>query len=177
MTRLFFSALLLFLIKGNGEAQTGQILQLRNCQKERRVTTYESQVKIFWQLVGGWTTLRTQKWVKFSPSYVVDTALLEKQIEKVRKSLPGNYFKSKKLMGEWYDNSPEESAIWFTIIFTNGGDPAELKVFSAIKIIFTGDDARLDGNRSDPLIKEVEFIFEPGKLKVIKDKLKHPWGT
>jgi len=152
-------------------AQTGQILQLRNCQKEMRVTTYQNQVVVFYHLVGGWTTLQSQKWLKFSPTCKVDTASIEKQIEQIRKRLPVNYFKTQRLTGESYNNFPEEEAVWFTVIFSNGGSSSPLKIYGAIKILFTGNDARVDSQRSDPRIENIEVITDSDKLKAIQKKL------
>lgn len=171
MAKVYFISFCVFLFSLNGSGQSGQILQLRNCQKESRIVTYQNQVSIFWQLVAGWTTLRDQKWLKFSSAYTVDTSMMEKQIERIRKSLPENYFKSRNLMGEWYDHSPEEKGVWFTVLFTNGQQDSKLKLFSAVKIVFTGEDARVESNRADPKILQVEFILDQGKLDAIRGKL------
>jgi hypothetical protein len=171
MRKWFIVILLAMLIGLRSLAQAGQILQLRNCQKEMRVSTYQSQVVVFYHLVGGWTTLQNQKWIKFSPNYKVDTASIEKQIEQLRKRLPVNYFKTKNLTGESYDNFPNEEAVWFTVIFSNGGSSSPLKIYGAIKILFTGNDARVDSQRSDPQIENIEVITDSDKLKVIQKKL------
>lgn len=171
MIRVYILAVSLILTGTISEAQTGQVLWLKNCQLETRTVTYSQQANIFVHLVAGWTTLKDQKWIKFSPDYQVDTSSMEKQIASIRRSLPVNYFKSHNLMGEGYNNIPDEKAIWFTLIFSNGEGPKNLKIFSSIKILFTGDDARVESQRSDPRIQDVRFITDPKELQSIKKKL------
>jgi hypothetical protein len=145
----------------------------RNCQKEMRTVTFQEQVNILWKCVSGFTTIKKQKILNFSPDYKLDTIQFEKQIEKVKKTLPSNFFKGYDFLGNWFDNSPDEKAIWFITIFAKKDDNGNYKIYSAIKVTFNGTDANVDEQRENPKIKNLQFIFEQSELANLARKLKN----
>ena len=123
-----------------------------------------------WWVYGN-TDLKSDKRVKFSSSYKVDTNFLTKNIERVKKSLPADFWNFRS-GGQMFENQPNESAIWFTEIFANVDKSGNVKIYSAIKVTFEGTDARIDAQRRDPKIKNVEFIIEKSDIEKLQRKLK-----
>ena len=116
--------------------------------------------------------IRKQSILHFAPKYVVDTAFLQKQIEKIRKSVPPDFISSYP-SGPWYDNDPDEPAIWFTVIFAKEDKQGKITAFAAYRISFEGNNAHLDEQRTDPKITNVEFIFDKGALAKLAQRLKN----
>ena len=74
-------------------------------------------------------------------------------------------------MGEnWYDNEPNENAIWFIQIFAQVDKAGTVKIYAAYKVTFEGDDARVDSQRSNPKIKNIEFIVRQRIHRPVFDK-------
>lgn len=146
-------------------------IQLRNCSKEMRTVTFNSQMSFFKWWVYGNTDLESNKVVYFSKDYKIDSNFLRKNINKVKKSLPKNFWTLP--MGEkWYDNEPNEDSIWFIQIFAQIDKAANIKIFSAYKITFEGNDARIDSQRAYPKIRNIEFILDKEAIQVLEKKLK-----
>lgn len=137
-----------------------------------RTATFGGQNKMFWKFVAGHSKISQQRVLKFSPGYRLDTIQFEKQIEKVRKTLPASFFTTLDFLGDWLDNIPDEKAIWFMLVFAQKDSKGNYKIFSAIKITFDGTDARVDNQRRDPFITNLEFIFEESRLKQLAVKLR-----
>ena len=74
--------------------------------------------------------------------------------------------------GTWYDNQPDEPAIWFTVVFANEDKQGKVIVFAAYRITFDGNNAHLDEQRMQPKITNVEFIFDKGTLAKLAGQLK-----
>lgn len=146
-------------------------LQLRNCIKEMRIITFHSQMKFFKMWVYGKADLNSNKLAFFSRNYYLDTNFLKENINKVKKSLPKNFWTFP--MGEnWYDNEPNENAIWFIQVFAQVDKAGNIKIYSAYKVTFDGDDARIDRQRSNPKIKNIEFIISIEEIQALERKLK-----
>ena len=152
-------------------AQEYKVPMIRNCQHEMRIWTFESQVRFFWKCVYGMSDLRRQSILHFAPDYVVDTTFLQKQIEKIRKSIPPGFISSYP-SGPWYDNDPDEPAIWFTVIFAKEDKQGKITAFAAYRISFAGNNAHLDEQRTDPKITRLEFIFDKETLAKLAQRLK-----
>ena len=146
--------------------------ELRNCQGSMMMVTFQTQLNVLKHCVLGETTLATQKVIHFSRDYKVDTAWFNQQIAKVRKTLPASYFRKIGVSGGWYDNNPDEKAIWFILIFAHLNKDGTFKPYSAIEVYFEGDDARIDEQRINPAIRDVRFVFDAARLKELLQKLK-----
>lgn len=146
-------------------------LQLRNCSKELRTMTFSSQMSFFKWWVYDKIELASNKVAYFSKDYHVDSNYLRENISRVRKMLPKNFWDLP--MGEsWYDNEPDEKAIWFIQIFAQVDKAGNTKIYAAYKVTFEGDDARVDRQRSNPKIRNIEFILNKEDLKALEMKLK-----
>lgn len=145
-------------------------LLLRNCHKELRIMTFASQTSFFKWWVFGKTNLESNKVVYFSKDFVLDSNFLRKNIDKVKKSLPPNFW-TFPMREIWMDNEPNEDAIWFIQIFARVDKPGKIKIFSAYKMIFEGNDARIDDQRTNPKISDIEFITDQNDLKALEKKL------
>jgi hypothetical protein len=146
-------------------------LQLRNCSKEMRTVTFNSQMSFFKWWVYGKADLESNKVAYFSKDYDLDSNFLKENINRVKKSLPKNFWTLP--MGEnWYDNEPNENAIWFIQIFAQVDKAGNIKIYSAYKVTFEGDDARVDRQRSNPKIKNIEFIISKENIQALEKKLK-----
>jgi len=164
------------LIKPNQEEL---LLELRNCQGEMRTVPFQGQMNVLKHCVLGKTTLATQRVIHFSRNYKVDTVWFNLQVEKIRKTLPASYFSDfgkVGVSGGWYDNIPDEKAIWFIYVFAHKNKNGTYKAYSAIEVYFEGDNAHIDEQRENPVITNIKFIFDPAGLKVVEEKLKtsHP---
>ena len=146
-------------------------MQLRNCSKEMRVVTFEEQIGFFWNWVYGQTKLETTKMLHFSDQYKVDSNYLRRKINEVRKSLPPKFW-TFPMGEEWFDNEPNQDSIWFIQLFVQIEKTGKVKIFSAYKIIFEGNDARESEQRQNPRIKDIEFILDKQRLLALESKLK-----
>lgn len=118
------------------------------------------------------TKLETNKVLRFSSDYKLDSDYVRKGVADMKRTLPKNFITTSK-SESWYDNEPNEDLIWFIKIFANVIDKTgNIKIFSAYKIVFDGKDARLDEVRAYPHIRNFEFIFEKDKLQQLEKKLK-----
>ena len=70
------------------------------------------------------------------------------------------------------NNKIDEKEIWFMEVFAQKDGRGNFKVYSAAKIIFEGTDARIDQQRMNPQIKNIEFIFDKTQLDNIGKQLK-----
>jgi hypothetical protein len=156
-------------LKGSG--QSYQTSEIRNCQHEMRTVTFEQHVRFFWKWVYGMSDISKQNILHFAPSYTADTAFLRRQIEKIRKAVPADFIKGYP-SGTWYDNQPDEPAIWFTVVFANEDKQGKVNVFAAYRITFDGNNAHLDEQRMQPRITNVEFIFDKATLAKLAGHLK-----
>jgi hypothetical protein len=172
MTKFFILILACNLSVTNAFSQQGKIYNLRNCQKEMRTVTFQSQVNVFLKIVSKKATFDKQKVLKFSTSYKLDTAYLENQIEKLRKTLPPDFFQGTDYLGGWYDNKMDEKKIWFTEIFAEKDKQGIYKPYSAVKIIFGGTDAKIEEQRMNPKITNIVFIFDKAELAKLGEQLR-----
>ena len=162
---------LLLILTNYSRAQSGKVYTLRNCQREMRTVTFQNQVNIIWKCVAGWTTLRNQRVLDFSPEYKLDTAVFESGIQKVKQALPPGFFGNLDFLGGWLDNNPDEPAIWFTQVFAQKDKKNRYKIFAAIKVVFDGNNAHIDSQRHAPKIKDLIFIFDKIELEKLNQKL------
>ncbi|MFT3933704.1 MAG: hypothetical protein QM726_08835 [Chitinophagaceae bacterium] len=146
-------------------------LQLRNCNKELRTMTFNSQTSFFKWWVYGKTDLASNKVAYFSKDYNIDSNYLKENINSVRKLLPKNFW-TFPMNDHWYDNEPNENAIWFTQIFAQLDKAGNIKIYAAYKITFEGDDASVDRQRMNPKIKNIEFILNKEDIQALEKKLK-----
>jgi hypothetical protein len=152
-------------------AQTKGIFLIKNTQKEMRVTTYYGQVKFFWWWILGNTDFQKQRILQFSAGYKPDSVALRENVEKLRALLPPVYQNPVRIsVGEWRENNPDEKAIWFTEVFAEKNKGA-FTVYGAYKIVFEGDDARIDQQRSNARIKHISFIFDKTELEALGKQL------
>ena len=154
-----------------GSAQSYQTSEIRNCQHEMRTVTFEQQVKFFWKWVYGMSDISKQSILHFAPGYSPDTAVLRQQIEKIRKALPPDFIKGYP-SGGWYDNDPDQPAIWFTMVFAKQDKPGNVTAFAAYRITFDGNNAHQDEQRMQPRITNLEFIFDKATLAKLAGQLK-----
>lgn len=155
----------------NAIAQDVQVYNLRNCQGEMRTVTFDSQIKTFNWWVFGTTNLKDQRVFKFSPAYHLDTTYLTNQVQKLKKTLPGSFFRQHPFLGDWYDNSPDEPSIWFLQVFASKNKNGIFNVYSAVKIVFEGTNAHDDETRGKAEIKDIVFVSDKQKLSEIAKKL------
>lgn len=174
--RLILTILLPVIFSFPSFSQLNRIHELRNCQGEMRTATFQSQVSTIWKCLIDMANIRTQKLLKFSPSFTVDTNWLESQINKVKKTLPPGF--RKDLMGvngigDWFDNSPDEKAIWFTVVFCQEDKNKKIaRIYAAIRIGFEGTDAHLDQVRANARIRNIQFIFDKDQLNDLSKTMK-----
>jgi hypothetical protein len=91
-------------------------IQLRNCNKEMRVIPFVEPLTFFDRWIRGLSKLEKQKILKFSDDYIIDSNYLRDGIRKIRATLPNNFWDVRE--GEkWYDNEPNDEAIWFIKLF------------------------------------------------------------
>jgi hypothetical protein len=147
-------------------------LQLRNCSKEMRVVTFNSQLNFFKRWAYGLGKFDNQKVLFFSPNYKIDSNYLNENFKKIRGTLPKN-FGTLMEREEWYDIEPNQDSIWFIQMFGQIDKNGFFKIYSAYKITFEGTDARVDLQRVKPKIKDIEFIFDKQALQLLDKKLKH----
>jgi hypothetical protein len=145
-------------------------LLLKNCNKENRIMTFVSPVDFFRMWVYGQYKLEKNKVLNFSSDYKLDSAFLRANILKIRKSLPKNFWVF-PMYGLDRDNEPNEDVISFTELFVQVDKNQKVKIFSGYKITFEGNDARIDANRRDPKIKDIEFIFDKAALENLEKQL------
>lgn len=162
----------------SAQAQEHRVDVIQNCQSENRTFTFYSQVNFFRRWIAGRGDLRSQKVLRFSPSYSVDTLFLQQQIEKVRKSLPKDFFKLNNTgslyegpEGDRYNNVPDAPAIWFEMVFSDERKTGQV-IYAALRIAFDGNDARVTEQRMMPRIANVQFIFDRNELAKIGRHLK-----
>jgi hypothetical protein len=175
MIKYFILLLLLLSTCEISFSQEYKLCNLRNCQRELRTVTFQNQVDIFWKCVSNQTTIRKQHILHFGTDYKLDTIFFENQIEKIRKTLPTNFFQTlfaEDDWSDWYDNIPDEKAIWVIEIFAQKNSTGSFKVYSAVKIIFKGTNTVVDEQRINPQIEKIEFIFDKQQLKILEAKLK-----
>jgi len=153
-------------------SQERKIYNVRNCQGEMRTTTFQNQIQFFNRWVYGKANFKEQKILNFSKGYKIDSLSLYNQILKIRGTLPKSFFTAGNFFGDWYNNLPDEKSIWFTQAFAEKDQQGNFKVFSAFKIIFEGNNAHNDIQRTDPKIKDIEFIFDKDQLLQLSKKLK-----
>lgn len=173
MIRTLFTLVFLFEITlhNNLFAQEYKLLEIRNCQNEMRTVTFQNQVSFFSRWAWGWSDIRKQRILNFSPNYKVDTSFLQSQIEKIRLLIPKG-FGSSYPSGFWYDNVPDEPSIWFTVVFVKQDKQGNISAFAAYRISFEGNNAHLDEQRINPKISNVEFIFDKAALTKLAQRLK-----
>ena len=148
-----------------------KILELQNCHKETRIFTFGQPSNYFVWWVKGQVNLESNKVVKFSKDYHIDSNYLRQNIEKVKKSLPKDFW-GEMMSITPYNNEPNDDAIWFIKIFAEVDKANKIKIYSAIKITFEGNDARMVSNRNNPKVKNVEFIIDKAAIEALTKKLK-----
>jgi hypothetical protein len=137
-----------------------------------RTVTFQSQVSVFLKIIAKKAPLDKQKILIFSKNYKLDTTYLENQIEKLRKTLPPDFFQGTDYLGGWYDNTIDEKKIWFTEIFAEKDKQGFYKVYSAVKIIFDGTDAKIEEQRMNPKITNIVFLFDKAELTKLGEQLR-----
>ena len=137
-----------------------------------RTVTFESQIMFFRRWTFGKANFKEQKILLFSKDYNPDSLVLHNQIVKLKATLPKNFFTEGNFFGDWYNNQPEDKAIWFTQVYAKKDKQGNFKVFSAFTITFEGTNAKDDNQRRNPKIKNIEFIFDKPHLLLLADKLK-----
>ena len=152
-------------------AQSYETSEIRNCQREMRTVTFEQQTKFFWKWVYGMSDISKQSILHFAPSYTPDTAMLRQQIEKIRKVVPADFIKGYPT-GTWYDNEPDQPAIWFTVVFAKQDKQGNVTAFAAYRITFDGNNAHQDEQRMLPKITNIAFIFDKATLAKLAAQLK-----
>lgn len=75
-------------------------------------------------------------------------------------------------IGQWYDNTPDEPAIWFEQLYAKEDKQGNMTIYAACRITFDGNNTRSDEQRTDPKISNIEFIFEKDKLGELVKHLK-----
>ena len=159
----------LFFCFGQSKLQSGYYtVSIINCGNETRIVKPESTVRAIKSLVYGSAEFRKTKIINFSSSIKVDTAGFLLNISRLKQTLPKNYFGI--LSGYAFSNEPNEDIIWisnnFIQILANG----QIKVFSGYKITFEGSDPTSESFRSDPKIKNIQFLFTPLQLKDLEKR-------
>lgn len=154
-------------------AQEYKTLEIRNCQHEMRTITFQHQVDFFWKWAYGMggADIAKQRILNFSPSYTVDSSFLRSQIAKIRKSVPPGFFNI-HLTGDWFDDTSDESAIWFTVVLAKVGRSGDITPYAAYRVTFDGNNAHIDQQRMNPRIKNIEFIFDKPGLAKLSAQLK-----
>lgn len=147
------------------------ILEYRNCQSDMRTVTFGSQINSFKNWVEGQGNMDKNKVVNFSPKYQLDSNYIRQNIIAIRNALPKNFWNF-SMWGEMYNKTPDEEAIWFMHLFSQIQQNGDIKIFAAYKITFEGKDARIEANRDNPKIINVEFILDRLKLLKIEKDLK-----
>lgn len=143
---------------------------IKNCRNESRIVVPLTSVNGIRYLVYGSAEFGKMKTLHFSNSYNVDTNFILANIVKLRTSLPKNYFGM--LTGYEYSNQPDEDSIWFTNIFAQISASGQVKIFSAYKMTFEGNDPSAESFRANPMIKNIQFIFDKKQLTELENKLK-----
>jgi len=147
------------------------LYELRNCSKDLRTATFDGQVGFLTWCVNGHVKVDENRVMVFSKDYRMDTALLTNGVNAIKKTLPKSFWDAGMLI-QTYDNEPNEKAIWFIRIFAQVEKGDKIKILSAYKITFEGNDARNDAQRRDPKIKNIEFILEKAELEKLEKQLK-----
>ena len=157
-------------------AQKYGIFEIRNCQHEMRTMTFDGQVKFFWHWASGMfhSDIQKQRILQFAPDYKVDTTFLISQNERIRNALPPGFFnfQPNAMGGGWYDNAPDEPAIWFTVVFGKKDEKGNITAYAAYRITFEGNDAHIDQQRMAPRITKLEYIFDKPTLSKLATQLK-----
>lgn len=172
MNRTFFIVFSLLALSSTCFSQVGKVYTLRNCQSEDRTVTFQEQVTILWKCVAGWTNLRDQRILRFSPDYKLDSSEFNSNISRIKKLLPVNFFKGYEFLGPVLENKPDEKAIWFTQVYAQKNSKGDFQVYAAIRVTFNGNDARVDSQRKDPRIVKLEFVYDKSELVKLALKLK-----
>jgi hypothetical protein len=147
------------------------ILEYSNCSYETRTVTFTTQLTYFKNWVRGQGNLETNKVVNFSPNYKLDTSFIRQNTLKIKNSLPKNFWNF-STWGERYDKVPNEESIWFMHLLSQVEKNGNIKIFAGIKITFEGTDARIEKNRVDPKIINVEYITDKKQLIKLENELK-----
>lgn len=161
-----------FIIDVPGKLPMLSTIQLRNCSKEMRTSTFNSQMNFFKRWTYGLGKLNDQKVLFFLPTYKIDSNYLNANFLKIRHALPINFDRLAE-REDWYDNEPNKDSIWFIQIFGKIDRNFSFNIYAAYKITFEGTDARIDEQRREPKIKNIEFIYEKEKLLLLEAQLKH----
>jgi hypothetical protein len=170
---LLLSVLLSFYAYSFAFSQKHVIYTLKNSQKEDRIATYHGQYKFFWNWV--WKpqySFRDQKVLQFSESFKPDTVYIRQKVEKIRKTLPNDFWNPVNFYGDMFDHEPQEAGIWFINTFIRQEKYGGLKVYAAYKVTFEGNDARVDATRHSPKIKGIEFIYDKPRLAEYEKQIK-----
>jgi hypothetical protein len=132
-------------------------------------------MRFFKNWVYGQSKLETQKVLYFSRRYSVDSNFLRQSVINIRSSLPKGFWDF-SIWGNTFDNSPNQDSIWFMYLFAEIDKRKNLKIFSAYKITFEGDDATKVAQRHDPKIRNIEFILDKKAImeleKTLQPKIK-----
>ena len=145
---------------------------LRNCSGELRTVTFGGPTNFFMWWAFGKSDLKSQKVVFFSKDSRVDTSELRAGVDRLRKSLPENFLHA-GLTENWFENEPNEDSIWFIKIFAQVEKSQNIKIYSAYKVVFDGNDARIDHQRTNPKVRDVIFITEKNAILALEKKLKN----
>ena len=131
---------------------------ITNCGNESRLVIPMTTVRGIKYLVYGSAEFRKMKTLNFSKNANLDTSKFLKNIDKLKSTLPKNYFG--RLSGYEFSNKPNENLIWITNIFGEISEGGKIKIFSAYKMTFEGNDPTAFTFRSDPKISNIDFIFD-----------------
>lgn len=152
-----------------------KIIEYRNCNKEMRTITFDSQLKSIMNMVHGQANLETNKVLRFSPIYKIDSSFIRKNIIMVRNTLPKNFW-DYSLRSKMLNHEPNEEVIWFMHLFSQTDKNGNTKILSGYKITFDGTNASEDKIRANPKIINVEFILDKAKLAALEKEIKTATG-
>lgn len=147
-------------------------IDIRNCNNEKRTITFQDGIDFFEYWALGQTSLAKNKTVQFSKAYKLDSNFLRAGIYDIRKNLPPDFW-TFPIGTAWYDYMPGEKGIWFIRILGHEDKAGHLTLYAAYKVTFEGTDARIDAQRTNPKIKNVEFITEKENLMLLEKILKN----
>lgn len=146
-------------------------IDLRNCSNEKKTVTFAEGISFFEYWVLGQTSLAQNKTVHFSKGYSPDTNFLRTEVYDIRKNLPPDFW-TFPIGSVWYDYTPGEKGIWFIRILAHEDKAGHLTLYAAYKVTFEGTDARIDAQRANPKIINVEFITAKENLILLEKILR-----
>lgn len=143
---------------------------ITNCGNESRLVIPMTTVRGIKYLVYGSAEFRKMKTLHFSKNANLDTSRFLKNIDKLKSTLPKNYFGG--LSGYEFSNEPNENFIWITNIFGEILESGKIKIFSAYKMTFEGNDPTALAFRSEAKISNIDFIFDLKQKIELEKELK-----